>query len=112
MLYRPPAVLVSPMLAERAIIDGIHSAHRASWYRTVPVTQRVYVLMPAIENHVVLIAIIPATAAALGDDVDGISGGIVDGEVRGRSRGQHSRSRCCVGAAGHRMGSHRVEGVG
>ena len=51
-------------------------------------TKRVYVLLPAIENHVVLIAMIPATAAAaaaaaLGDDVDGTSGGIVDGEVRG-----------------------------
>ena len=85
-------MLVSPMLAERAIIHEIHSAHRAPWYRTVPVIQRLYVLMPAIENHVVLIAIIPATAgaaaaaaaaAALGDDIDGTAGGIVDGEVRG-----------------------------
>ena len=81
-------MLVSEMLAEPVIIAEIHSAHRAPWYRTVPMTKRVYVLLPAIENHVVLIAMIPVTAAAaaaaaLGDDVDGTSGGIVDSEIRG-----------------------------
>lgn len=42
-------------------------------------------LLPAIETHVVLITIIPGAdaAAAAGDDVDGASGGIVDGEIRG-----------------------------
>ena len=47
---------------------------------------RIYVLLPAIETHVVLITMIPAAAAtapaATGNDVDGASGGIVDGEIR------------------------------
>ena len=46
---------------------------------------RAYVLLPAIKRHVVLITMIPATAAGAGtgDDVDGTSGGIVDGDIRG-----------------------------
>ena len=46
---------------------------------------RPYVLLPAIETYVVLITIIPATAAAAaaGDDVDGTARGIVDGKIRG-----------------------------
>lgn len=43
----------------------------------------IYVLLPAIETHVVLTAMIPVAAAAAGDDVDGASGGIVDGEIGG-----------------------------
>lgn len=44
-----------------------------------------YVFLPASESHIVLTTIIPAAAAAAaaGDDVDGASGGIVDGEIRG-----------------------------
>ena len=73
------------MLTEPAITAEIHSALRAPWHRTVPMIIRIYVLLPAIETHVVLITIIPATAApaAAGDNVDGTSGGIVDGEVWG-----------------------------
>ena len=47
---------------------------------------RTYVLLPAIEAHVVLTTIIPAAGTgigATGDDVDGASVGIVDGEIRG-----------------------------
>ena len=47
----------------------------------------IYVLPPAIEAHVVLITVISAAAAgaaaAAGDDIDGASMGIVDGEIRG-----------------------------
>ena len=57
---------------------------------------RTYMLRPAIETHVVLITIIPAAddtadgaaAAAAGNDVDGASGGIVDGEM-GRGLAVH-----------------------
>lgn len=48
----------------------------------------IYMLLPAIEGHVVLTAMIPATTTATtagaSDDVDGAAGGIVDGEIRGR----------------------------
>ena len=74
------------MLTEPAITAKIYFALRAPRNRTVAMVIRAYVLRPAIERHVVLIAIIPATAAAgagTGDDVDGTSGGIVDGDTRG-----------------------------
>lgn len=44
--------------------------------------KRFYVLLPAIEPHLMLITIMPAAAAAAGDDVDDASGGIVDGDIR------------------------------
>lgn len=73
------------MLTEPAVTAKVHSALRAPLHRTVPVIIRIYMLLPAIKTHVVLITIIPAptAAAAAGDDVDGASGGIVDGEIRG-----------------------------
>ena len=73
------------MLTEPAITAEIHIALRAPWNRTIAMIIRAYVLLPAIERHVVLITIIPATAAGAGtgDDVDGTSGGIVDGDIRG-----------------------------
>ena len=96
MSYRLPAIhcpsylmLVSPMLTEPAITAKVHPTLRAPWLRTVMMIIRIYVLLPAIETHVVLITIIPvpnaaaAGASAAGDDVDGASGGIVDGEIRG-----------------------------
>ena len=49
----------------------------------------IYVILPAIETHVVLITIILAAGAgvgvgaAAGNDVDRASGGIVDGEIGG-----------------------------
>ncbi|KAG7006993.1 hypothetical protein G7Y79_00012g033290 [Physcia stellaris] len=65
------------MLTEPAIIAEIHSALRASRLGTVPMIVSSYVLLPAIEPHVVLTAMIPAAAA--GDDADGAS----RGEIRG-----------------------------
>ena len=73
------------MLTEPAITAEIHTALRAPWNRTVAMITIAYVLLPAIERRFVLITIIPATAAGagIGDDVDGTSGGIVDGEIGG-----------------------------
>ena len=76
------------MLTEPAITAEIHSALSASWLRTVTMIIGIYVLPPAIETHIVLITIISAaaagaTGAAAGDDIDGASTGIVDGEIRG-----------------------------
>lgn len=75
------------MLTEPDITAEIHPALPAPWQRTVTMIIRIYVLLPAIESHIVLTTIIPAAAAAAtaaaGDDVDGASGGIVDGEIRG-----------------------------
>lgn len=77
------------MLTEPVITAEIHSALRAAWQRTVTMIIRTYVLLPAIEAHVVLTTIIPAAGAGTGatagagDDVDGASVGIVDGEIRG-----------------------------
>lgn len=83
-------MLISPMLNKPAITAEIHSTLRAPWLRTVMMIISIYMLQPAIETHVVLITIIPAAAAAVaaaaaaaGDDVDGASRGIVDGEIRG-----------------------------
>lgn len=67
------------MLAEPVITAKIHPALRAPWHRTVTMIMRTYVLLPAIETHMVLVTIIPAAGAAAGDDVDGASGGIIDG---------------------------------
>ena len=46
---------------------------------------RVDMLLPAIETHTVLIAVVPAAAlaAVAGDDIDGAAWGIVDGEIGG-----------------------------
>lgn len=73
------------MLTEPDITAEIHPALPAPWQRTVTMIIRIYVLLPAIESHIVLTTIIPAAAAAAaaGDDVDDASGGIVDGEIRG-----------------------------
>ena len=75
------------MLTEPDITAEIHPALPAPWQRTVTMIIRIYVLLPAIESHIVLTTILPAAAvaaaAAAGDDVDGASGGIVDGEIRG-----------------------------
>lgn len=75
------------MLTEPDITAEIHPALPAPRQRTVTMIIRIYVLLPAIESHIVLTTIIPAAAAAAataaGDDVDGASGGIVDGEIRG-----------------------------
>ena len=85
MSYRQPAthcpsylMLISPMLTEPAITAKVHSALRAPWLRTVLMIMRMYVLLSAIETHVVLITIIPAAAAAAAaaDDVDGASGAL------------------------------------
>lgn len=80
-------MLISPMLTEPVITAEIHPALCAPWLRTVTMIMRIYVLLPGIETHIVLITIIPATAAsaaaAAGDDVNDASGGIVDGEIRG-----------------------------
>ncbi len=66
------------MLTEPAITAKVHSALRAPWLRTVLMIMRMYVLLSAIETHVVLITIIPAAAAAAAaaDDVDGASGAL------------------------------------
>lgn len=71
------------MLTEPDITAEIHPALPAPWQRTVTMIIRIYVLLPAIESHIVLTTIIPAAGAGAGDDVDGASGGIVDGEIRG-----------------------------
>lgn len=80
-------MLISPMLTEPVITAEIHPALCAPWLRTITMIMRIYVLLPGIETHIVLITIIPAAgasaAAAAGDDVNDASGGIVDGEIRG-----------------------------
>lgn len=82
-------MLISIMLTEPAVTAEVHIALRAPWNRTVAMIFRSYMLLPAIERHVVLITIIFATAAGAGagagtgDKVDGASGGIVDGDIRG-----------------------------
>lgn len=72
-------MLICPMLTEPGTTAEIHSALPAPWQRTVTMTIRIYVLLPAVERHIVLTTII----AGAGDDVDGASRGIVDGEIRG-----------------------------
>ena len=76
------------MLTEPTNTPKIHSALRAPRQRTIRMIIPIYMLLPAIERHVVLITIIPATAAAAGgagtgDDVDGTSRGVVDGDIGG-----------------------------
>ena len=88
------------MLTKPAITAEIHSALRAPWLRTVTMIIRTYMLRPATETHFVPVTKIPAadgagagagagaTATAAGNDVDGASGGIVDGET-GRGLAVH-----------------------
>ena len=76
------------MLTEPGVTTKINSALRAPWLRAVTMIISIYMLLPAIETHVVLITVIPAatvTAATTtaSDDVDGASRRIVDSEVRG-----------------------------
>ena len=73
------------MLTESGITAEINSALRAPWLRTVTMCIKIDMLLPAIETYVVLITIIPAagTGVAASVDVDGASGGIVDGDFRG-----------------------------
>lgn len=75
-------MLISPMLTEPAVTTEIHTGLRTSWLRAITMVVSIYMLLPAIETHVVLTTVIPAAATA-SDDIDGASGRIVDSKVRG-----------------------------